>query len=482
MRFTSVEFLLFFPIVTLLSFIVPHRLRWFVLLMASYGFYSFLFLPHLVLTLITVTFCAYVGGRAIDNAKTERAKKCLLYVGIIIPVGFLFVLKYLPVYAGVFSRFLMNIAPNYQLPVIGPWQTIGISYFIFQAISYQIDIYLEQLRPEKHIGYFALYLSFFPKLLQGPIERGANLLPQFHCPSPLKEDAVVHVLLLFMVGFVKKVVVADRLSMIVTGIEQSSYQGIGLLLPVFLYAFQIYYDFSGYTDMALGCARILNITLTPNFNNPYYAVSVADFWKRWHISFSSWLTDYLFTPLQLAFREKRQWGTALAILITFTICGLWHGAQWTFILWGIVHGCYMSGSFLTEHYRRRLHAFIGLDKVPKLKRVLQTGGTFTFVAFTWILFRVPSVQAAGVLMRRIFTVNMGNNVALLTGSVRHELLIAVVAMLMLESLSLAQKYPLFEQRLAKLPLWPKVVLYHLLIFIVVIWGKFNHAEFIYFQF
>ena len=283
--------------------------------------------------------------------------------------------------------------------------SIGVSFYVFQAISYLADVYLEKIEAEKHFGYLALYLSFFPKLLQGPIERGASLLPQLHTQYKFDYETAKNGLVLFAWGLFKKVAIADRLAVFVNFVYETpkEFSGPVLILATVLFAFQIYYDFSGYTDMALGIARLFNIRLTQNFRTPYFSYSIADFWRRWHITFSGWLQDYLFIPFQIIFRGMGSAGTAISLLITFFICGLWHGANWTFIIWGILNGIYLSLYFLTKNLRAKAGRFFMLGKAPRLTTVLQVVTTFIFVCFSWIFFRANCIDNALYIVTHIFS-------------------------------------------------------------------------------
>jgi alginate O-acetyltransferase complex protein AlgI len=275
-----------------------------------------------------------------------------------------------------------------------------------QAISYLADIYMEIQEPEPHAGRFALYMAFFPKLLQGPIERAENLLPQLKQAYRFDYDNMRSGLLLFAWGLFKKVVIADRLALYVNAVygDVHAYSGLPLLLATYFYALQIYFDFSGYTDMALGVGRLFNLRLTQNFKSPYLATSVADFWRRWHISFSRWILDYIFKPLQMTWRN---WGTkgtagmAVALLVTFLASGVWHGARWGFVVWGVTHGVYLAVSVYWKPHQEKLHKALRLEKTWVL-RVWQTVITFHLICFSWIFFRAPSLSDALYVVNNLF--------------------------------------------------------------------------------
>ena len=358
-----------------------------------------------------------------------------------------------------------------------------MSYYVFQAISYLIDIYLEIEKPERHAGYLALYLSFFPKLLQGPIERAGDLLPQIRLRYKFDYDNMRSGLLLFAWGLFKKSAVADRLAPCVNSIygDVHSFGGVTLLFATYLYAIQIYYDFSGYTDMALGAARLFNIRLTPNFNAPYLATSVADFWRRWHISFSRWILDYIFKPLQMQFRDLKTSGTALALLVTFLVSGIWHGASWGFIVWGLLHGLYLASSVFYRPVQKAIHKKTGLEKTRALK-VWQTFVTFNLVCFAWIFFRAGSITDALYIVRSLFSgVSGAKSFSFM--QFKGDLTSALVAMAVITSVYLAgNRTPLLKTFFER-PAWFRWVAYYALVIAVVILGKlFDVKEFIYFQF
>jgi alginate O-acetyltransferase complex protein AlgI len=492
MVFTSWQYLIFLSII-LLSFLwTPQRFRWMHLIVASYFFYAMLLTPHLLVILITVTCAAYLVGLLIDRATTERKKKFWFVSGVSLQLLILVSVKYVPFFLPSLNALFNEIGLNLKFLVIGPWQTIGISYFIFQALSYQIDIYFELAVPEKHLGYFALYLSFFPKLLQGPLERVGEFLPQVRQKYVMDAENIMKGLSIFIIGAFEKVVIADRLAGIVNTVydDLSAYRGLSLLVTSFLYALQIYYDFAGYTDMAIGSALLFNIKLTPNFKNPYYAVSISDFWRRWHISFSKWLLDYVFTPLQLYFRDKKQWGTAFAIFITFLICGMWHGANWTFIVWGALHGLYLGIAILIEPYQKHFSKMIGVQKMPGVMRVIQTLLTFTLISLTWIFFRATSLQQALVFLQRLL-ISPGRSSWSIVQTLQdlgraglndYEIRIAVLAILFMEGIHLLREYPKGKQFFLRAPLWLRLVLFYFLILITGLLGRFNLPGFIYLQF
>ncbi len=393
MTFTSQTFFLFLPVVFLVFCSVSNRLRWMVLLIASYGFYASFQSPSLLLTLALVSLIGYAGALWIAGQQRHSGRGAILGLCIAACLGILFFTKYLP---------HLPVIQHYGL--LNTIISIGVSYYTLQAISYLVDVYLGVQEPERHLGYFALYMAFFPKLLQGPIERAHHLLPQLRTPYRFDYDNIRSGMFLFVEGLFCKVVIADRLAPYVNSVYDNvrGHAGVSLILATYCYAIQIYCDFAGYTNMARGTARLFNIDLVENFNHPYVATSVADFWRRWHISFSSWILDYIFKPLQLEWRSWGTLGTAAALIVTFLASGIWHGATWGFIIWGSLHGIYLASSVFYRPYQKAVHAAIGAGE-SGFYHVLQVLCTFNLVSFAWIFFRANDLGDALYVVKNLAT-------------------------------------------------------------------------------
>ncbi len=403
MPFNSLKYFLFLPVVYLVFYLVGERARWIVLLAASLLFYAALNVPYLLAVLVLVAMTTYGFGIWIDQAESATAKRARLWGGVAVNVLILVAMKYLPFLSENLNALSTLFSLDTRIQPVKAFVAIGVSYYVFQAMSYLFDISLEIEKPERHFGYFALYLAFFPKLLQGPIERAGDLIPQLKSRYEFNYDNMRFGMLLFAWGLFKKVVVADRLGLYVDTVynDVHAYTGLPLLLGTYAYAFQVYMDFSGYTDMALGSARLFNINLTQNFNSPYLATSVADFWRRWHITFSRWILDYIFKPLQMQWRNWKNWGTAAALVAAFLVSGIWHGASWGFVIWGGLHGMYMACSVFYKPYQKKLHKALGIEKTTVLK-VWQIFVTFNLVSFAWIFFRANTLNdAVYVLMNTV---------------------------------------------------------------------------------
>lgn len=415
MLFNSFGYAVFLPIIFLLHWITPRKWRWALLLAASCFFYATWGPEYILVLLLTIVISYYAAlymeragkqrGRSANGKKNRGASpsaKTVLVLSIIFCAGLLFFFKYLNFFsenvAALLQRFSIPMQP-FTLRLALP---IGISFYLFQTISYLVDVYKGKIPAERHFGIYAVYISFFPKVMQGPIERGESLLPQLHKPRRFHYGQASYGIKLMAWGFFKKLVLADGLSIYVSQVYDNlpSYTGFSLMLATFFYAIQLYCDFSGYTDIALGSAGILGIRLSPNFRSPYFASSIKDFWGRWHISLSSWLRDYIYIPLggSRVGRVRH----ALNIMITFLVSGLWHGASWNYVLWGGIHGALQiiegffpwnkkSSRFQTD---RRLHAMLCIVTVP---------ATFLLVCFAWIFFRAATLQDAFYVIRNMFT-------------------------------------------------------------------------------
>lgn len=472
MTFNSCEFFLFLPIVYLIFFFTADRWRWLVLLGASYFFYGYL-KPYLLAVLLCVTALSYLFALRIKRCTDEHLRRRWFWSGTICCVGVLSLFKYLPLLESQ-ANSLFDLHSNIASRVV----LIGVSYFIFQSISYLTDVYLEIQEPETHFGIYSLYMAFFPKLLQGPIERGGDLLPQLNKPYRFDYASLRSGLLLFAYGLFKKVVIADRLAIYADQVYNNvpDHSGFSLLLGTYAYALQIFFDFSGYTDMARGTGRLFGVSLTENFNKPYLATSIADFWRRWHISFSRWILDYIFKPLQMQWRNAGQAGTAAALLVAFFISGLWHGSASGFIAWGGLHGIYLAVSIYYRPYQKRLYRWLGVEKSPYLKW-WQAFVTFHLVTFAWIFFRAKSVAEAWEIIRKM--VQSTNGMEKLVVLDKNTFLILAY----LAALALITVRPQARERFVSLfngsCRW---VFYYLFVMLILTFGVFGHEAFLYGRF
>ena len=391
MDFHTWIFALFFLIVWAACLVLRGpRVRVFWLLLASYAFYGWWNHRYLIL-IVYVALADYVVVTCMNGS---RRRKAWLWVSIVNNVGLLSFFKYGRFLADNANDLLRALGTSFAIPVPDVCLPLGISFLIFQSMGYTIDFYRGQVEREPSFVRYATFVSLFPRLVAGPIERAGNLLPQLRKPATISKDDVADGLSLFVVGLFKKLVLADYLALYVNRVYDapSQFQASALALATLAFGWQIYFDFSGYTDMARGVARMMGMRLMLNFNNPYLATGLRDFWRRWHISLSTWFRDYVYIPL--GGNRGGELNTYRNVFLTMVICGLWHGAAWTFVIWGAIHGL---GSVLT---RRIEESSFYKERVPRLAKQLSV---FTFVTFAWIFFRADSVADAWLIVSRLFT-------------------------------------------------------------------------------
>ena len=394
MTFDSFAFLIFLPLVVGVHWWLPHRLRKYWLLVASYFFYMY-WNPALIVLLLFSTVVDYGCSRGMEGAEPKMRKRLLL-VSVFVNLGLLFSFKYLDFFGETVNAFCAMANLSYRVPEFNLILPVGISFYTFQTMSYTIDVYRGRLPAERDFVSFALYVTFFPQLVAGPIERAEALLPQLKAErSPSREDFAAGFQLLVS-GFFRKVVVADLCGQIVDRVYggEGAVDGGAVAVATVLFAVQIYCDFAGYSEIAAGSARLMGVRLMRNFDRPYGAASIREFWRRWHISLSGWFTDYIYIPLGGSRRGlKRQ---IMATLVVFAASGLWHGARWTFVLWGCFHGGLMV-----------LELLLPEPKAEKYHR-LRVGLTFCAVTLSWIFFRSGTVeQAVGFLGALVRSWDMG---------------------------------------------------------------------------
>ncbi|MEK7608029.1 MAG: MBOAT family O-acyltransferase [Patescibacteria group bacterium] len=394
MLFNSFSFFIFFPVVVFLYYIVPAKWRTLLLLMASSYFYM-AFVPKYILILFALITADFFLGKYIEGAVGVR-RRMLLIFSVIANLGTLFVFKY-------FNFFNENIAAlagwlhwNYSPLLLTIILPLGLSFHIFQSLSYVIEVYRGRHPAERSYLAYALYVMFFPQLVAGPIERPQHLLPQLHLTHKLDFGNIRRGLERILWGLMKKIVIADNLAAYVDQVYNypHNYSGPVLLVATIFFAFQVYCDFSGYSDIAVGSARVLGVELSENFNRPFLSLSMAEFWRRWHISLSNWLRDYLYYPLALKARGNARFRLSWALFVTMVLIGLWHGANWTFVVFGALHGTYLVVGQFTKNARERLAGWVGLTKIPRLLRTLQAATTFFLASIGFLVFRANSLSEA----------------------------------------------------------------------------------------
>ncbi len=387
MSFNSITFLLFFPITILLFYLLRNPYRWYMVLVASCIFYMF-FIPKYVLILFLLIAIDYTAGLLMDKTKK---RKLILLVSIITNLGILFLFKYFNFFNENIAELAKLIHWSYSLETLSLILPIGLSFHTFQSLSYVVEVYKKNWKPEKNIFKYALYVMYFPQLVAGPIERPQHVLPQLFTTVKFNSDNMLSGLQRILLGLFKKVVIADRLALVVNQVYSTPHDYIGfpLVLATVCFAFQIYFDFSGYTDIALGAAKTMNIKLMENFQSPYLARSISDFWRRWHISLYSWFRDYVYIPL--GGNRVSLLRQSLNIFIVFLLSGLWHGASWTYIVWGCIHGGYIIIATLWSKTKMsRLESPISSVFLVPLQIVL----TFILVSIAWVFFRANSISDA----------------------------------------------------------------------------------------
>ncbi len=484
MQFNSVEFLLFFATVLIAYFALPHRWRWGLLLVASYYFYM-AWRPAYALLLLFSTLLDYSVARWMESAATPFRRRVLLTASLSANLGLLFVFKYLNFFSLAGEDLLQFFNMPYHITVYHLLLPVGISFYTFQTMSYTIDVYRGVQKAERHLGIFALYVAFFPQLVAGPIERSTHLLPQFIERHTFDYARVSSGLRRMAWGFFKKVVIADKAAMIVDIVynNPTKQSAITLLLATYLFAFQIYCDFSGYSDIAIGAARVLGFDLMENFRQPYLSQSIGDFWRRWHISLSTWFRDYLYIPL-----GGNRVGVPrhyLNLFIVFVVSGLWHGANWTFIVWGALHGMYLVGELLLQQPLQGLVHLLYLDRVPRLLRFLRMAIVFHLVLFAWVFFRARSVSDALFILEQLGTLVRWQSVA--TWLPNNLPISSFTVLILLFSIGLMELIEHLRSRqqlqLTMRPQWIRWASYYALVILILLFGELNaHGQFIYFQF
>ncbi len=394
MLFNSIDFIFFFPIVVLLFFSVPLKMRWMLLLFASYFFYAYWKVEYLALIVLT-TITSYIAAIKIDHIKEgDPRRKYPLYLCLAINLGILFIFKYYNFALNSIRDVVTLFDSSVEFSYVDLLLPVGISFYTFQTISYVIDVYRGEIKPERHIGVFALYVTFFPQLVAGPIERSSRLLPQFYIKNKFCWDNLYQGLLLIIWGFFLKIVIADRLAPYVNTIynEPALYTGGHFLIATYFFAVQIFCDFAGYSIIAVGCARVMGYDLMMNFRRPYLAVSIQDFWSRWHISLSTWFRDYLYIPL--GGNRLGPVRHSINVMTIFVVSGLWHGANWTFFVWGALNGGYL----VLANWRRKLMPKPITLVNQRVNHMIDVIVTFHLACFAWIFFRANSLSDAGYII------------------------------------------------------------------------------------
>jgi alginate O-acetyltransferase complex protein AlgI len=489
MLFDSFHFLYFFVIVTTSYFLLPHRFRWLLLLISSCYFYM-TFVPIYILILGFTIVVDYFAGIYIENAKGRR-RKLFLIISLIANIGILAVFKYYNFINENLTLLLHTINLSNRLPYLTILLPIGLSFHTFQAMSYTIEVYRGNQKPERNFGIYSLYVMFFPQLVAGPIERPQNILYQFRTHQKFDYQRIADGLKLIAWGLIKKIVIADRLSVIVNIAYNDPHKahGLSFIIATVFFAFQIFCDFSGYTDIARGTAKVLGFELMKNFNSPYHAKSISEFWSRWHISLSTWFRDYLYIPLGGSRVSVPRW--YFNLFFVFLISGLWHGANWTYIVWGAINGFYLVFASYTQNFRNKIVCFLGLNKFEGFYSTIQTLTTFTLVIMAWVFFRAKTISDGVFIIKSAFTETAGDLIRLLhrvpfnqveNVASRKDLAIGTALIILLEVVHLMQKQGSIITYINSKPKYFRWSIYYLCVCLIIYGSTSNHSQFIYFQF
>lgn len=497
MLFNSLEFLLFFPIVVMIYYILPPRVRYIQLLAASYYFYMCWNAKYAFLLLFS-TAVTYLCGLALERIKhldleiekKTRAKKICVALGVFLNIFVLFIFKYLDFAILNINRVLHITHIEWNLPTFDIILPVGISFFTFQALGYIVDVYRDEIYAEKNFWRYALFISFFPQLVAGPIERSKNLLVQLQKTGRLRWENFRNGTLLILWGLFLKLVIADRAAIIVNIVyaEPNTYRGIYIVIATVLFAFQIYCDFYGYSIIAKGASCILDIQLMNNFDAPYFSKSIKEFWQRWHISLSTWFRDYLYIPL--GGNRKGELIKERNRLIVFGLSGLWHGASISFIVWGLLNGIYQTIADFRDYVLKKVSLRSGGKSVSVSGNIRKTLVTFSLICFTWIFFRAGDMSDALLLIRNMFELNWyvlfdGSIYSLGVSEAYFEKLIFFICVLLFIDYLKYKKIDVVDL-VMKQELWFKGIVYLALFLVVILFGcygnEYDASQFIYFQF
>lgn len=479
MLFNSIEFLIFCPLVFLLYWFVFKSLRWqnLFIVVASYVFYGWWNYRFLFLIALT-TFCSFVSGLLVEKYSQRKIKKLITTSNIILNLAILCVYKYYNFFVESFEDMMRLVGLNISPPLLHIVLPVGISFYTFQALSYTIDVYKDKIKPTHDIVAFFAFISFFPQLVAGPIERATNLLPQFLKPRRFDYSQAVDGMRQILWGFFKKIVVADNCAVLVNTIfdNYQNYDGMTLLFGGIFFTFQIYGDFSGYSDIAIGTARLFGINLMRNFAFPYFSRNIAEFWRRWHISLNTWFRDYIYFPLGGSRCSKLK--VIRNTMVIFLVSGFWHGANWTFVTWGAYHALLFVPLFLLGQ-NRKFTNIVAEDKcLPSLMEMSQMLLTFVCVLVGWILFRSATIaDFAGYMDHMI------SSFAVVKPSCRLNALVFIVLLMVVEWMNRHKQHGLQIDGTGRMMRYRVVrwITYATILLIIVSFSG-SQSDFIYFQF
>lgn len=442
-----------------------------------------------IILIILSTLIDYWASNQMEKEESKAKRKKWLYLSLISNLGILFGFKYFNFINENIQTIFDSFNIFYNIPAFDILLPVGISFYTFQTLSYTIDVYNGKTPAQKHLGVFAVYVSFFPQLVAGPIERSNRLLPQFFKKHDFNYNRVRSGLQQMLWGFFKKVVIADRLAIVVDGVYNNldSYSGFPLVIATIFFTFQIYCDFSGYSDIAIGSARVMGFELMENFKRPYFSKSISDFWKRWHISLSTWFRDYLYIPL--GGNRVVKWKWYYNLFITFLVSGFWHGANWTFIAWGALHGIYLILAIVLANPKDKILTALNL-KGSKIHKYYQVIFTFILASFAWIFFRANNITDAFYVVTNLFTdISEYTNLHAMKlklrglGVSQNDILISFGLIIFMEMYNLYERSGDVWEKLINKPKWVRWGFYYLLLFGILFLAPYSRvSNFIYFQF
>lgn len=484
MTFNSIEFVIFFVIVfSLYYFILKEKtkLQNVLLLAASYVFYAWASWKILFLLVVT-TAVIYICGIAIFEAKTEKRKQLYTVLGIIFGIGMLLYFKYTNFFISSFQVLFESLGLRTNLHTFKILVPFGISYYTFRLLSYIIDIKRGKIEPTRNMVVFATYVAFFPCILSGPIDRPITLIPQLQRKRTFDDTLAVDGMRQILWGLFKKVVIADNCAIyvdIVFGGDDQMQAGSTLILAAVFYSFQLYADFSGYSDMAIGIAKLLGFRITKNFDFPFFSQNIAEYWRKWHISLTSWLTEYIFMPLNIRWRDRGNWGTIWAVIITFSICGLWHGDDWTFVIWGLYQGLLYIPLVLSGAMFKKNRIETYQWGCPKPKVLLNILLTFGLVTAGLVLFRAENMGQAAEFFGKISKVHTFFHLPVEMAHLMKNLFF-ITCMMTVEWMERKNQYGFEKLGTRWKPVFRYLLYYAISFLIILSMGK--DQKFIYFQF
>ena len=477
MLFNSIEFLIFLPTVFLLYWFVfqknlkLHNLFILAISYLFYGWWDWRFLSLIVLC----SGINYLAGLLLASNENQKNRKLMLAISCVASLGFLCVFKYFNFFIDNFINVFALVGIHLQARTLNIILPVGISFYTFKALSYTIDVYKRKLEPTKDIIAFFSFVGFFPQLLAGPIDRATNLLPQFYIKRTFEYDKAVDGMRQILWGLFKKIVIADNCATQVNNIYvgYETLPASALLLGAVFFSFQIYGDFSGYSDIAIGTSRLFGFSSMRNFGVPYFSRDIAEFWRRWHISLTSWFRDYLYIPL--GGNRGTKYKIVRNTFIVFLVCGFWHGANWTFIAWGLINAIYFLPLLLLGKNRKNLDTVAQGKILPSIKELFQMGTTFLFSTLAWIFFRADSIGQAVSYIGKIF----GKSLIATPNANEATILPLLLIMLLVEWLQRDKQHGLEDLKMHPILRW---VIYYAIILGIIFYGAFGNRNYIYFQF